>query len=63
MFLWYMANTNTLRELLDKFNVAQSTAHGVVMKALEATCQMAAIHIHWPSVCEKVTRAVVFNRL
>ena len=61
MFLWYMANTNTFRELSDKFNVAHSTAHGVVMKALEAMCQMVARHIHWPSVCEKGISTGVLN--
>ena len=31
IFLWYMANQNSLRELGEKCQVAQSTAHDVVM--------------------------------
>ncbi len=31
MFLWYMANQNSFQEIGDKFNVAQSTAHGIVV--------------------------------
>ena len=31
MFLWYMANQNSFRELGDRFNVSRSTAHDIVV--------------------------------
>ena len=38
--LWYMANQNSFRELGDKVNVAQSTAHDVIIQVLTAICHM-----------------------
>ena len=34
MFLWYMANQNSFREISDKFDVSQSAAHGVIRQVL-----------------------------
>ena len=36
-FFGYMANQNSFKELADKFNVGQSTAHDVVIRASAAT--------------------------
>ena len=54
VFLWYMANQNSFREMGDKFNSAQSTAHDVVIQVLGAICQMAPSYIKWPTACEKL---------
>ena len=45
VFLWYMANQNSFREMGDKFNIAQSTTHDVVIQVLGAICQMAPSYI------------------
>lgn len=42
MFLWYMANQNSFREIEDKFNVAQSAAHRAIIELLNATCSGSA---------------------
>jgi len=63
MFLWYMANTNSFRELSDKFNVAQSTAHVIIMQALQNVCSIASRFIRWPTQCEKQAGARVFSRI
>ena len=60
--LWYMADQNSFRELDDKFNVAQSTAHDVIIQVLTAICHMAPAYIKWPSRCDKHICAGVFAR-
>ena len=62
IFLWYMANQNSFKELGDKFNVAQSTAHDVVIQVLTATCHMVPVYIKGPSLCDKHICAGVFAR-
>ena len=60
--LWYMANQNSFRELGDKFNIAQSAAHTIVIQGLSAICQIAPAFIKWPSECDKRNSARVFAR-
>ena len=57
-----MANHNSFRDLDDKFNVAQSTAHDVVIQVLATICHMAPAYIKWPSICHKQICAGVFAR-
>ena len=52
IFLWYMANQNSFRELGDTFNVAQSTTHDVVIQVLTAICHMAPAYMKWPSLSQ-----------
>ena len=60
--LWYMANQNSFKEFGDIFNVAQSTAHHVVIQILTAICHTAPAYIKWPSLCDKHICAGVFAR-
>lgn len=62
LFLWYMANQNCFRELSDKFNISQSTAHRCVVELLTAYTKMVPSFIHWFSICEKATSSTVFYR-
>ena len=57
-----MANQNSFREMGDKFNVAQSTAHDAVIEVLTATCHMVPVYIKGPSLCDKHICAGVFAR-
>ena len=63
MFLWYMANTNSFREVADKFNVADSTAHRIINLALEKVCDLSNEYIKWPHHDAKVNSAWVFDRI
>lgn len=63
IFLWYMANNNSFRELSDKFNVAQSTAHSIVVQILNCMSNFANEFIRWPTTCEKQASAAIFWRL
>lgn len=63
MFLWYLCNQNSFRELSDKFDVSQGGAHNVILEMLELTCALAASFITWPTECEKRTNAGVFRRV
>ncbi|KAL7405713.1 hypothetical protein ABVT39_006164 [Epinephelus coioides] len=40
MFLWYIGNQNSFRELSDKFNVSQSTAHHAILELLRTLCPL-----------------------
>nr|XP_020487137.1 protein ALP1-like [Labrus bergylta] len=63
MFLWYMANQNSFREMSDKFDVSQSSAHRVILEVLNIMCPMGQHFISWPNSCEKATSADAFQHL
>lgn len=63
MFLWYMANQNSFREIADKFDVSQSAAHRSIVELLRVLCSMSSSFITWPSNCEKRTSAAAFARV
>ncbi|KAM3866921.1 putative nuclease HARBI1 [Diretmus argenteus] len=63
MFLWYMANQNSFREMSDKFDVSQSSAHRIIMEVLNTICTMGSTFISWPNACEKAASAAAFHRL
>lgn len=52
MFLWYMANQNSFREISDQFDVSQSSAHRIILEVLNTIST-----IFWPNACEKTSRA------
>ena len=53
MFMWYLSNKNCFRELADKFNVAVSWSHTLVVRCLQYTAGYARDKIRWPNACEK----------
>ncbi|KAK7915522.1 hypothetical protein WMY93_011283 [Mugilogobius chulae] len=63
IFLWYLANQNCFREISDKFNVSQSSAHRVIMEVLEQICTLGNCFISWPNACEKNASATAFERV
>ncbi|KAL0974029.1 hypothetical protein UPYG_G00214470 [Umbra pygmaea] len=63
MFLWYMANQNSFREMSDKFDVSQSSAHRIILEVLTIICTMGPTFISWPNACEKAVSAAEFHRL
>ncbi|XP_051538282.1 uncharacterized protein LOC127431780 [Myxocyprinus asiaticus] len=63
MFLWYMANQNSFREISDKFDVSQSSTHWIILVVLNIICTMGTTFISWPNTCEKAASAAAFHRL
>lgn len=63
MFLWYMANQNNFREMSDKFDVSQSSAHRIILEVLNIICTMGLTFISWPNTCEKAASAAAFHHL
>ncbi|XP_074553186.1 uncharacterized protein LOC141809867 [Halichoeres trimaculatus] len=63
MFLWYMANQNSFREMSDKFEVSQSTAHRIILQVLDTMCTMGSSFIRWPNACEREASAAAFHHL
>ncbi|XP_061085078.1 uncharacterized protein LOC133118834 [Conger conger] len=63
MFLWYMANQNSFREISDKFDVSQSSAHRIILEVLHIMSTMGQTFISWPNTCEKAASAAAFHRL
>uniref|UniRef100_A0A8C6MEF6 DDE Tnp4 domain-containing protein n=1 Tax=Nothobranchius furzeri TaxID=105023 RepID=A0A8C6MEF6_NOTFU len=63
MFLWYMANQNSFREMSDKFDVSQSAAHQIIVDVLKILCTLGSNFVSWPNACEKATSALAFQRL
>ena len=62
MFLWYMANSNSFREISDRFNVAKSWGHHIILHALDAGCALAGEYIQWPDNCHKRANSKKFFR-
>ncbi|CAC5421676.1 unnamed protein product [Mytilus coruscus] len=50
LFLCYMANNETFRELGQYFGVGKSTAHVCIARVLEAFCEIFLDIIQWPSL-------------
>lgn len=63
MFLWYMANQNSFREMSDKFDVSQSTTHRIILQVLNIMCTIGSSFISWPNTCEKAASAAAFQHL
>lgn len=63
MFLWYMANQNSFREMSDKFDVSQSTAHRIIVQVLTIMSTLGSSFVSWPNRCEKAASAAAFQRL
>ncbi|KAL7402703.1 hypothetical protein ABVT39_018615 [Epinephelus coioides] len=63
MFLWYMANHNSFREMSDKFFVSQSTAHKTILEVLNIMCTIGPTFISWSNVCKKAASAAAFHWL
>ncbi|XP_031156990.1 protein ALP1-like [Sander lucioperca] len=61
MFLWYMANQNSFREISDKFDVSQSAAHGIIRQMLTIMSGIGNTFISWPNACEKAASAAAFH--
>ncbi|MEQ2191720.1 hypothetical protein XENOCAPTIV_001665 [Xenoophorus captivus] len=62
MFLWYMANQNSFREISDKCDVPHSSAHRIILVVLNTICTMEPTFISWPDVCKTAT-SVAFHHI
>ncbi|XP_018574653.1 protein ALP1-like [Anoplophora glabripennis] len=49
MTLWYLANTETFRQISDRFGVSKSSAHGIIMKVVNFLVNKSQNYIFWPS--------------
>jgi hypothetical protein len=49
MTVWYLANTNTFREVADRFNVSKSSAHRVISTIVSYLMREAPKYIYWPN--------------
>ena len=63
IFLWYMANMNSFREISDKFNITKSSAHRIISKILLDIHHLSALYIKWPNQQEKAKIAANFLRV
>ena len=62
VFLWYMANQNSFREISDKFDVSQSAAHRIIWQVLTIMSGIGNTFMSWPNACEKAASAAAFHR-
>jgi len=63
MFLWYMANQNSFREISDKFNASQSVTHRAILQVLTIMSEIGTNFVSWPRGCEKRISSAVFQRI
>ena len=62
VFLWYMANQNSFREISDKFNIGQGSAHRIVADVLRDISHFSTQCIKWPNELEKAASSREFLR-
>ncbi len=63
LFLWYMANQNSVREITDKFDVSQWGAHKTILQVLKATCELAKTCMQWQNYVRKQNSKEQFLRI
>ncbi|KAB5579381.1 hypothetical protein PHYPO_G00194410 [Pangasianodon hypophthalmus] len=63
MFLWYMANQNGFRDISDKFDVSESTAHKSVLEVLGIFSTLGPSFISWPNAGRKKASSAAFHKL
>lgn len=63
LFLWYMANQNSFREISDKFNLSQSSAHRCVVEVLRTFCTMVPTFVSWFTECEMMQTSAAFRAM
>ncbi|KAG7330159.1 hypothetical protein KOW79_006381 [Hemibagrus wyckioides] len=63
MFLWYMANQNGFRDISDKFDVSESTAHKSVLEVLAIFSTLGPSFISWPNPGRKKNTSAAFQKL
>ncbi|KAF7706407.1 protein ALP1-like isoform X1 [Silurus meridionalis] len=63
MFLSYMGNQNGFRDISDKFDVSESTAHKSVLEVLAFFSTLGPSFISWPNASRKKTSSAAFHKL
>ncbi|XP_035847590.1 uncharacterized protein LOC118493103 [Sander lucioperca] len=53
MFLWFMANQNSYREISDKCNASKSGTHGAILQVLTIMSGIGTNFVSWPRGYEK----------
>ncbi|CAI6363007.1 unnamed protein product [Macrosiphum euphorbiae] len=49
VFTWYMANCETHRQIANRFNLSDSTSHGIIINCLLQLNTLNRVFIKWPS--------------
>lgn len=52
MTVWYLANTESFRQISDRFNVTISTAHRVILSVVNYLVKVSPRYIKWPTLEE-----------
>ena len=60
VFLWYMANNNSFREMSDKFNITQSSVYRIIKRILNDITYISSKYIKWPTPQQKLYNARKF---
>lgn len=60
--LWYLSNTESFRQLSDRFNVSLSSSHRLLLRTLSFLFDIGPDYIKWPSAEEKVINSIQFEK-
>ncbi|KAM9832236.1 uncharacterized protein ACB057_007849 [Neosynchiropus ocellatus] len=63
IFLWFMANQDSFRQISGRFGVSQSSAHRVIQQALNIMSTIGTSFVSWPNADEKAASAAAFHHL
>eukprot|EP00102_Acyrthosiphon_pisum_P018794 XP_016656004.1 PREDICTED: putative nuclease HARBI1 [Acyrthosiphon pisum] len=63
IFIWYMANCETHRQIGNRFNIAESTSHDIITNCLLAMNDVAGKIIVWPTGVAALENIQKFNSL
>ena len=60
MFLWYIGNQNSYREISDRFDIGQGTAHKVIVAVADTLCSISDRYICWSNATMKESSRIEF---
>uniref|UniRef100_A0A6P7F550 Protein ANTAGONIST OF LIKE HETEROCHROMATIN PROTEIN 1-like n=1 Tax=Diabrotica virgifera virgifera TaxID=50390 RepID=A0A6P7F550_DIAVI len=63
IFLWYLGNKETFKQMADRFKNTTSTLHGIVKTATSALSQKLSAQIIWPSDAEYSNISKLFQQV
>lgn len=55
--LWYLANQETMRSIADRFDIAKSSVHNVIISVCYVLSQLKSEYIKWPNYVKTTAAA------
>ncbi|KAJ8910922.1 hypothetical protein NQ315_014256 [Exocentrus adspersus] len=61
MGLWFLSNTETFRQISDRFGITMSCAYNTIKKVIQFIVKMSNNYIKWPTESEGLENSMIFQ--